>query len=249
MHVFTSITANYLPKAAALAHSVKRVHPDAVFHVVLSDEMPACAPRDVGVRLDHQHPRLGIDDLPGSSSATAWWSSARPSRGPRSSTSPTDGAERIYYFDPDIIVADRLDGLERALDAASVLLTPHSIEPETDLLAILDNEHCCLRNGVYNLGFLAVRTDGQQQFIDWWADRLRRTATTRCRRPVHRPALGRPGPGLVRRHHDPPRAPVQRLHLEPDPPPATGRRPTASRSTAGRWSSTTSRASTAAPSS
>ena len=42
MHVFTSITANYLPKAAALAHSVKRVHPDAVFHVVLSDDMPDC---------------------------------------------------------------------------------------------------------------------------------------------------------------------------------------------------------------
>ena len=42
MHIFTSITANYLPKAAALAHSVKRLHPEAVFHVVLSDEMPAC---------------------------------------------------------------------------------------------------------------------------------------------------------------------------------------------------------------
>ena len=42
MHIFTSITANYLPKAAALAHSVKRVHPEAVFHVVLSDRMPDC---------------------------------------------------------------------------------------------------------------------------------------------------------------------------------------------------------------
>ena len=40
MHVFTSVTANYLPKAAALAHSVKRVHPEAVFHLVLSDAMP-----------------------------------------------------------------------------------------------------------------------------------------------------------------------------------------------------------------
>jgi hypothetical protein len=42
MHVFTSITANYLPKAAALAHSIKRVHPEAIFHLVLSDEMPEC---------------------------------------------------------------------------------------------------------------------------------------------------------------------------------------------------------------
>ena len=48
MHVFTSVTANYLPKASALAHSVKRVHPEAVFHVVLSDEMPDCSARDDG---------------------------------------------------------------------------------------------------------------------------------------------------------------------------------------------------------
>jgi hypothetical protein len=47
--------------------------------------------------------------------------------------------------------------------------------PETDLQAILDNEQCCLRHGVYNLGFLAVRMTGQgKRFIDWWADRLRR---------------------------------------------------------------------------
>ena len=47
--------------------------------------------------------------------------------------------------------------------------------PETDLQAILDNELCCLRHGVYNLGFLAVRRHGQgRQFVAWWADRLRR---------------------------------------------------------------------------
>ena len=63
------------------------------------------------------------------------------------------GAERIYYFDPDIVVLGRLDDLERMLDRNSVLLTPHLLEPETDLQAILDNEICCLRHGVYNLGF------------------------------------------------------------------------------------------------
>ena len=60
------------------------------------------------------------------------------------------------------------------LDRHSVLLTPHQCDPETDFQAILDNEHCCLRHGVYNLGFLAVRMTGQgRQFIDWWAERLR----------------------------------------------------------------------------
>ena len=79
MHIFTSITANYLPKAAALAHSVKRVHPEAVFHVVLSDEMPACPPATTAA-FDNI---INISDcrsrtsLPGSSS-TGWSSCARP---------------------------------------------------------------------------------------------------------------------------------------------------------------------------
>jgi hypothetical protein len=177
MHVFTSVTANYLPKAAALAHSVKRVHPEATFHLVLSDEMPACAPAVTAAFDTVIHIRdLGIDGLPRwifrhrlvelctAVKGTAFQYIAR-----------RHGAERIYYFDPDIIVANRLDGLERMLDEHSILLTPHMTTPETDVQAILDNEHCCLRHGVYNLGFLAVRTDGQgEQFIDWWADRLRR---------------------------------------------------------------------------
>jgi hypothetical protein len=177
MHVFTSITANYLPKAAALAHSVKRVHPEAAFHCVLSDELPSC-PAAVTSAFDSiiKITELPIDglyrwifrhrlvELCTAVKGTAFQHIAR-----------RFGAERIYYFDPDIIVTSRLDDLERALDNSAILLTPHMTAPETDLQAILDNEHCCLRHGVYNLGFLAVRMSGQgRQFIDWWADRLRR---------------------------------------------------------------------------
>ena len=177
MHVFTSITANYLPKAAALAHSVKRVHPEATCHCVLSDELPRC-PSETTAAFDSiiNIKDLPIGDLPRwifrhrivelctAVKGTAFQHIAEQF-----------GAERIYYFDPDIIVTSRLDDLERALDRNTILLTPHMTVPETDLQAILDNEHCCLRHGVYNLGFLAVRMTGQgRQFIDWWADRLRR---------------------------------------------------------------------------
>ncbi len=177
MHVFTSITANYLPKAASLAHSVKRVHPEAVFHVVLSDDMPDC-PAEVTAAFDSI---INIRDLPIENlerfifrhrlvelctavKGTAFQYIA-----------DVHGAERIYYFDPDIIVTNRLDDLETALDSSSVLLTPHSIEPEIDPMAMMDNEITCLKHGVYNLGFLAVRMDSDgRRFIDWWADRLTR---------------------------------------------------------------------------
>lgn len=176
MHVFTSITANYLPKAAALAHSVKRVHPEAVFHVVLSDVAPEL-PASVAAPFDSIIP-IGDLPIPDSSSwifkhrivelCTAVKGTAFQHIAARF------GAERIYYFDPDIIVAGRLDDLEAALDRNAILLTPHQSVPDVEMQAILDNEVCCLRHGVYNLGFLAVRMEGQGlSFINWWAERLR----------------------------------------------------------------------------
>ena len=41
MQVFTSAALNYVPKARVLAHSVKRHHPEAKFHLVLCDPLPA----------------------------------------------------------------------------------------------------------------------------------------------------------------------------------------------------------------
>jgi len=177
MHVFTSVTSNYLPKAAALAHSVKRVHPEATFHVVLSDELPEC-PSQTTAAFDSV---INIRDLPIEGLPT-WIFRHRVVELCTAVKGTTFqyiadryGASRIYYFDPDIVVTNRLDDLERALDRNTILLTPHMTAPEEDLQAILDNEHCCLRHGVYNLGFLAVRMEGQgRRFIDWWADRLRR---------------------------------------------------------------------------
>ncbi len=177
MHTFTSITANYLPKAAALAHSIKRVHPDAKFHVVLSDEMPACAPNTTAAFDSIIHiSELPIANLPSWIFKHRLVELCTAVKGAAfEHIFDRFGAERIYYFDPDILVLERLDGLERILDRHSVLLTPHQCAPETELQAILDNELCCLRHGVYNLGFLAVRNSDQgRQFIAWWADRLRR---------------------------------------------------------------------------
>ena len=176
MHVFTSATANYLPKASALAHSLKRVHPEAVFHFVLCDDMPPCppattAPFDTIIKVGD----LPIENIQswifkhklvelctGVKGAAFQYIAARY------------GAERIYYLDPDILVFNRLDELERMLDRHSILLTPHQCNPETDPEAVIQNEQGSLMWGVFNLGFLAVKMTGQgKEFIDWWAERLK----------------------------------------------------------------------------
>ena len=176
MHIFTSITANYLPKAAALAHSVKRVHPDATFHVVLSDNMPDC-PSATRSAFDSI---ISIDELPLEQSPS-WVFKHRlvelctAVKGAAFEyIADKYNADVIFYFDPDIIVCNPLDDLVRTLDSHTILLTPHQTVPDSDFQAILDNEVCCLRHGVYNLGFLAVRMEGQgRSFINWWAERLR----------------------------------------------------------------------------
>jgi hypothetical protein len=177
LHIFTSITANYLPKAAALAHSVKRQHPEAVFHLVLSDRLPDCPPAATAA-FDNI---INIRDLP-IDNLQSWIFKHRlvelctAVKGTAFQyIADRFAADRIYYFDPDILVLDRLDDLERTLQRHSILLTPHQCAPETDLQAVLDNELCCLRHGVYNLGFLAVRiTEEGRRFLAWWADRLLR---------------------------------------------------------------------------
>ena len=40
MHFFTSVTSNYIPKARVLARSVKTHNPDAVFSLMLADQLP-----------------------------------------------------------------------------------------------------------------------------------------------------------------------------------------------------------------
>ena len=54
-----------------------------------------------------------------------------------------------------------------------ILLTPHLVDPYDDHAAILDNDLSASRTGIFNLGFVAVRTTGEgARFARWWNDRL-----------------------------------------------------------------------------
>ena len=69
MHVFTSITANYLPKAAALAHSIKRAHPEAdTIH-------PSCAHWATAHAIDEIERELGVNVM--SSQQAILWKALR----------------------------------------------------------------------------------------------------------------------------------------------------------------------------
>ncbi len=84
-----------------------------------------------------------------------------------------EGVDKALYFAPDIAVFDDLCDIERRLDRASILLTPHQAEPNEGAQAIADNEELAIRYGVYNLSFIGVRNDeAGQALARWWAARL-----------------------------------------------------------------------------
>lgn len=173
--LFTSIAANYLPKARVLAKSVKQVAPDAKFFVMLVDRAPE------GFILDAEpfDALITLDDL-GLENSSAWafmhtvveLCTAVKGRAASLLLDLPD-IDKIFYFDPDMVVFDRFNELEQALSETSILLTPHQSEPEQEYEAVMDNEMASLKHGVFNMGFVGIAdtTEGRR-FASWWADRL-----------------------------------------------------------------------------
>ncbi|MDS4028459.1 MAG: glycosyl transferase [Candidatus Contendobacter sp.] len=176
VHLFTSITANYLPKARVLAQSAKRQAADIRFHLLLCDDYPPEAdpntePFDSIINVtelpipDQEAWLFGhtVVEMCTAVKALGFLEIAR-----------RFAAEKIFYFDPDIVILSGLDDLIEQLDQRSILLTPHLSEPEQTLDAIVDNEIASLKHGIFNLGFLGVRTSAEGlRFLNWWAERLR----------------------------------------------------------------------------
>lgn len=76
--------------------------------------------------------------------------------------------EKVIYLDPDILVLERLDYILDLLNSYSIILTPHITTPINDLLR--PSEQDFLKNGIYNLGFIALsNTQDAHKLSDWWS--------------------------------------------------------------------------------
>lgn len=173
--VFTSVAANYLPKARVLARSCKRVAPEVRFVLMLVDD----APQDFRLEAEPFDAVMTLNDL-GLENQTEWafthsvveLCTAVKGRAAKQLLAQPE-VDRVFYFDPDMAVFGRFAELEQALSQTSILLTPHQSEPETTHEAIMDNEMASLKHGVFNMGFVGIADTAEgQRFASWWADRL-----------------------------------------------------------------------------
>jgi lipopolysaccharide biosynthesis glycosyltransferase len=175
IHVFTGVASNHIHRARILCESLKRYHPEFCFHLALADKVPPDLERQTGP-FDSI---IGMEslDIPNrtgwifSHNVTELCTAIKPFVLRR--LLQLDDCQQVYFFDADIVLFDAIDELIEMLDTCNIILTPHQTSPEATLEAIVDNEICSLRHGIYNLGFLGVRNEPEtKRFADWWAHRL-----------------------------------------------------------------------------
>ena len=173
--IFTSAALNYIPKVRLLFQSLQKLHPEIELHLALSDVLP----QDVdlsGEPFHEVHPldTLGIPDFRG-------WAFCHNIVELSTAIKPfvlqkllmRADVKAVLYFDPDMVLFSRVDDILEALESANITLTPHQVMPEESLQAVMDNEICSLKHGVYNLGFLGVSSNEEGlRFSEWWKQRI-----------------------------------------------------------------------------
>ena len=171
MIFFTSICSNYLPKAMALAESVKRHCPRSHFVLCLVErEVP-----DVAASYPHFDEVILAKDAGWESFDSFMFrhsiveaSTAVKPRFMQHLIERYSEEVKFVYLDPDVLVYSDLSELEALLDVESIVVCPHLLRPGN-----IDMEISSLAHGSYNLGFLAVsRSKNAQDFLGWWAERL-----------------------------------------------------------------------------
>ena len=224
---YTSFTFAYAARAAVLAETLRRHHPEWTLAALVVDRHPGGEPLagllpefDRVLSVDE----LGIPDLSGWLFRHDVVEACTAVKGAMLNRLQAEGFDAAIYLDPDIAVFGPLEEAMAALKLSSILLTPHQTAPNLAEKAFVDNELASLRYGTYNLGFIAVRNDEPgRAFAAWWATRLRLACYDEPEgRPLHGPALRGPRARPVRPGPHPARPRLQRRKLEPQHAPGHG---------------------------
>ena len=166
---FTSFSFSYLHRARVLFQSLRRYHPDWHLVALMTDEPPAGFAFDVADEPFDEvvwYNELGIDRVEGWLFKHDIVEICTAVKGPYLYKATKLDFDAVIYLDPDTCLFNPLTPLLELLETHDVVL-------ETDPIAIVDNEICPLWAGIYNLGFVAIRTTGEgARFAKWWSDRL-----------------------------------------------------------------------------
>jgi len=169
----TIVARNYIPFARVLCDSFLKHHPDGRFFVFLVDELQG-AFDPAGERFE----LVEFDslDLPRGELFRYQYSVLELSTAVKPfllrHLLDKHNLESILYLDPDLYIKAPLTSILKALERASIVLTPHMFTPPPDD-GMSPSETDIMHSGVYNLGFLGVRNNQSvSDLLDWWSNRL-----------------------------------------------------------------------------
>ena len=176
MIAFTSICANYIPKAMVLAESFKQHHPQSKFIICLVENTTSPVYKKnkfvdkiilaKNLRIKNFHQFIFKYNQVEASTAIKGYAFNKLYR-----LYPQE--KKFLYLDPDILIMAPLNEVDNALSSHDIIVAPHLCEPEDKIDAIIDNEMRALKCGIFNLGFLGLRkSKASQKFLDWWTKRL-----------------------------------------------------------------------------
>ena len=83
-------------------------------------------------------------------------------------------AEQVIYLDPDTCLYSRMEEVDNQLADQDFILTPHILSP-ISIDEKTPTEPLFLNYGLYNLGFLSLKSTRQtREFLQWWKERTYR---------------------------------------------------------------------------
>jgi hypothetical protein len=173
---FSSFTFAYLNRARVLFSTLRRFHPDWTLVALVTDHPPLGVPIALEPELFDRIVYAEDLEIP---NFRSWIfqhdvvEACTAVKGPFVTRACSGDADVVIYLDPDTALFSRLDPVLEILESSEIVLTPHLLSPETTRNAVLDNEISALKTGIFNLGFIALRTSEEgRRFARWWRDRL-----------------------------------------------------------------------------
>lgn len=175
IQIFTITARNYLSLALTLGDSVSQHHPEARFCICVADGLEGIDPSSLRHALLDVPALLGaalIDDLAFKYNITEYCTSIKPALF-RHFFEADERTDFVYYLDPDTLLLQRLDPVDRTSPERTLYLAPHLLDCHvSDDHAYPEYRH--LWEGIFNLGFCGVRrTAVMPKLLDWWDRRLR----------------------------------------------------------------------------
>lgn len=182
---FTVASKNYLRYAISLRHSFLRHNPDFTFHIVLMDKFASLQELEASHRLQAQGISIinfedvkNVIDVPHLEQMLFRFDILEMN----TTIKPfmfeyffKQGAEKVFFIDPDIYFLSSLDAAVQALDRSDVVLTPHILTKYTNENSdeTFPNDRDILLAGIYNLGFCGLRNSSEALgLLRWWQNNL-----------------------------------------------------------------------------